>query len=217
MARTGLRMKPTFPSPASLSTRQTTRYGTPTGSLSIRAGPPHHAAARGEDRRALPASHSPVGNRRARHGRSCRRDSLRSSSGRDSRSSPASRTPTTVALENLVVAHARCNAQKRGFLAAVAHVGHWRARTRSGSPVSAELDRVAEAIGWTRHPDRTLGVARALYLRLPEDARLWLRGEEFVSRDHGSRLKPAIQAPSGRGKWTWRRLRESIPRHSQRL
>ena len=31
MARTGLRMKPTFPSPSSLSTRQTTRSGTPDG------------------------------------------------------------------------------------------------------------------------------------------------------------------------------------------
>ena len=91
--------------------------------------------------------------------------------------------------ENLVVAHSRCNAQKSDFLAAAAHVGHWRARTRSGSPVSAELDRVAEAIGWTRHPERTLGVARALYLRLPEDARLWLQGEEFVTVD-----RPALAA-----------------------
>jgi len=42
-------------------------------------------------------------------------------------------------LENLVVAHARCNAQKRDFLAAAAHVDHWRARTRSGLPVAAAL------------------------------------------------------------------------------
>ena len=55
--------------------------------------------------------------------------------------------------------------------------------------MSAELDRVAETIGWTRHPERTLGVARALYLRLPEDARLWLRGEEFVTAD-----RPALEA-----------------------
>ena len=95
-------------------------------------------------------------------------------------------------LENLVVAHARCNAQKSDSLAAAAHVDHWRARTRSGSPVSAELDRLAEAIGWTRHPERTLGVARALYLRLPEDARLWLRGEEFVTAD-----RPALEAALG--------------------
>ena len=97
--------------------------------------------------------------------------------------------PTTVALENLVVAHARCNAQKRDFLAAAAHVDHWRARMRSASPVAAELDRLAEAISWARHPDRTLGVARALYLRLPEGARLWLRGEEFITAD-----RPALEA-----------------------
>jgi len=105
---------------------------------------------------------------------------------------PWSRYPDD-GLENLVVAHARCNAQKRDFLAAAAHVGHWRARMRSGSPVAAELDRVAEAIGWSRHPERTLGVARALYLRLPEDARLWLRGEEFVIAD-----RPALEAALGR-------------------
>ena len=85
--------------------------------------------------------------------------------------------------------HARCNAQKSDFLAAAAHVDHWRARTRSESPVAAALDRLAETIGWTRHPQRTLGVARALYLRLPEDARLWLRGEEFVTAD-----RPALEA-----------------------
>jgi len=101
---------------------------------------------------------------------------------------PWSRYPDD-GLENLVVAHARCNAQKSDFLAAAAHVDHWRARTRSGSPVAAALDRLAEAIGWTRHPDRTPGVARALYLRLPEDARLWLRGEEFVTAD-----RPALEA-----------------------
>jgi hypothetical protein len=55
--------------------------------------------------------------------------------------------------------------------------------------VSAELDRLAEATGWTRHPERTLGVARALYLRLPEDARLCLRGDEFVTAD-----RPALEA-----------------------
>ena len=55
--------------------------------------------------------------------------------------------------------------------------------------MSAELDRLAEAIGWTRHPDRMFGVERALYLRLPEDARLWLRGEEFVAAD-----RPALEA-----------------------
>jgi len=53
--------------------------------------------------------------------------------------------------------------------------------------VSAELDRLAEAIGWTRHPDRMFGVERALYLRLPEDARLWLRGDELVIAERPAR------------------------------
>ena len=60
---------------------------------------------------------------------------------------------------------------------------------RFGRNTHAELDRLAEATGWTRHPERTIGVARALYLRLPEDARLWLRGDEFVSAD-----RPALAA-----------------------
>src|SRR5437879_1941069 len=64
---------------------------------------------------------------------------------------PWSRYPDD-GLENLVVAHARCNAQKSDFLAAAAHVDHWRAGTRSGSPVSGELGRLAEATGWSRHP-----------------------------------------------------------------
>ena len=58
--------------------------------------------------------------------------------------------------------------------------------------MAAELGRMAEAIGWTRRPERTLGVARALYLRLPEDARLWLRGEESVTAD-----RPALEAALG--------------------
>ena len=34
-----------------------------------------------------------------------------------------------------------------------------------------------------RHAARSLGVARAIYLRLPDDARLWLRGMEFIAPD----------------------------------
>ena len=37
--------------------------------------------------------------------------------------------------------------------------------------------------------DGSTPLADALYLRLPEDARLWLRGEEFVTAD-----RPALAA-----------------------
>src|SRR5207247_11038100 len=59
---------------------------------------------------------------------------------------PWSRYPDD-GLENLVVAHARCNAQKRDFLAAVAHVDHSRARPRSGSPAAVlSNDRAHSAV-----------------------------------------------------------------------
>src|SRR5205823_3968729 len=105
---------------------------------------------------------------------------------------PWSRYPDD-SLENLVVADARCNNAKRDFLAAPGHIEHWRARTRPDSTVSAGLTRIAEAVGWPRHPDRTLGVARAMYLRLPASARLWLRGKEFVTADPAA-LTAALDA-----------------------
>jgi len=95
---------------------------------------------------------------------------------------PWSRYPDD-SLENLVVTHARCNNAKRDFLAAPGHVEHWREHTRPESRASAELARIADATGWPRHAERTLGVARAMYLRLPDDARLWLRRDEFVPAD----------------------------------
>jgi hypothetical protein len=68
--------------------------------------------------------------------------------------------------QNFVVADARCNRDKYSFLAAAEHVGE-------------------------RHPDRTRGVARAIYLQLPTEAQLWLRGKEFVAPDR-SRLLAAL-------------------------
>ena len=52
---------------------------------------------------------------------------------------------------------------------------------KAGSPLGSQLDDLARDAGWERAPSRTLSVARAIYLRLPRDARLWLRGREFVA------------------------------------
>ena len=45
------------------------------------------------------------------------------------------------------------------------------------------------ATGRTRHPERTLGVARALYLRLPEDPRLWRERSSSPLIGRGSRRR----------------------------
>lgn len=86
-------------------------------------------------------------------------------------------------LDNLVIAHDRCNAAKSDSLAASEHVARWAARLDAGSPSGQRLADIAATRRWEQHPARTLGVARAIYLGLPDDARLWRRGKEFVGVD----------------------------------
>jgi hypothetical protein len=45
------------------------------------------------------------------------------------------------------------------------------------------MARVAAALDWDYAPDRSLSVARAIYLRLPDEVRLWSQRETFVPLD----------------------------------
>lgn len=93
-------------------------------------------------------------------------------------------------IHNLVAAHPGCNNSKRDFLAAAAHVDRWTARSTGNGP---DLDAIASAARWEAQPRRTLTVARAMYLPLTPDARLWQAREEFVAADMASirrSLKP---------------------------
>jgi 5-methylcytosine-specific restriction endonuclease McrA len=103
---------------------------------------------------------------------------------------PWSRYPDN-GLENLVVAHKRCNNDKRDFLAAAGHVERWRCRFLSDQAGSTVLTMLAESMEWERNPGKTLGAARALYLRLHADARLWSEGKSFVPPDF-PRLQAAL-------------------------
>jgi len=78
-------------------------------------------------------------------------------------------------LDNLVLADRGCNGEKRDFLASARHVRRWRERMDS-----AVVPEVAKTEGWPRHPETTLGVARAVYLRLPEGSHLWDSVKSFV-------------------------------------
>jgi 5-methylcytosine-specific restriction endonuclease McrA len=100
---------------------------------------------------------------------------------------PWSRHPDD-GLDNLVVAHAPCNGEKRDHLAAAEHVERWAERMRRQAD---ELGRIATATPWQREPERTLGVARSIYLRLPARARLWQLEDRFVPADTG-RLRRAL-------------------------
>jgi hypothetical protein len=86
-------------------------------------------------------------------------------------------------LGNLVVADIACNGLKSSSLAAADHVARWARRFGAESPEQAQLAILATQSTWERRDQRTLSVARAIYCRLPDDARLWLRRREFVPPD----------------------------------
>jgi 5-methylcytosine-specific restriction endonuclease McrA len=95
---------------------------------------------------------------------------------------PWSRYPDDT-LDNFVVTDNICNAAKSNSLAAADHLTRWTRRFVKGSGEYAQFADLAQHTTWDRHADRNLNVARAIYLRLPDDARLWLRGKEFVPPD----------------------------------
>jgi hypothetical protein len=83
-------------------------------------------------------------------------------------------------LENLVVSDPGCNRHKFDHLAAGKHVEIWLDRAERQA---THLEAIAEEAHWERHPARSLGVARSIYLRLPADAMLWQLGKRFVPVD----------------------------------
>jgi hypothetical protein len=57
----------------------------------------------------------------------------------------------------------------------------------------AALDEIVSATSWHRDQGGTLGVARAIYLRLPTGFQLWDRDRAFVPADPSHLL----EAPDG--------------------
>lgn len=89
---------------------------------------------------------------------------------------PWSRHPDD-GIENLVVADRSCNGHKRAHLAATAHVLRWVERNAGAQ--RADLDIIARDAGWESRPERTLGAASSIYLRLPDDFALWIGRDRF--------------------------------------
>jgi hypothetical protein len=80
-------------------------------------------------------------------------------------------------------------------LAATDHVERWACRLRADTPEHSELRDLAEVTRWHRQPQRTASVARGIYLRLPIDAKLWLRARTFVGPDAAALLTALTIAP----------------------
>ena len=85
-------------------------------------------------------------------------------------------------VENLVAVHQRCKNQKRKFLPAIAHATRWADRMHPERGLLEPLGRIATRFLWGIDPGATLGVARAIYSRLPPGTKLWMVEREFVER-----------------------------------
>ena len=107
---------------------------------------------------------------------------------------PWSRYPDN-SLDNLVVTDVACNGFKSSSLAAADHVARWARRFVDGSSEHRQFADLARQTAWDRQPARSAGVARGIYLRLPLDARLWLRRQEFVAPD-AAKLAAALTSTS---------------------
>ena len=86
-------------------------------------------------------------------------------------------------IENLVASHPGCNNSKRDFFAATRHLEAWLPRFDPASRLGRDLRDAAVVLDWDAHPERTLNVARALYLDLPGTAKLRLSHDAFENAD----------------------------------
>lgn len=90
---------------------------------------------------------------------------------------PWARSPDD-GLDNLVLAHDRCNRHKLHHLADVNFGRRWRDRSLE---LSGRLDEIAAESKWSRDRVRTFGVAATAYRRVPDGVRLWM-GERGLRR-----------------------------------
>jgi len=105
---------------------------------------------------------------------------------------PWSRYPLDLG-HNFVFAHKGCNNAKRDYLAASAHIQHWRWQNLDeGHRLAREFDQA----GLVHDLDRSLLIARWAYHQgQASEARLWLKKDEFEPCDY--RWQAALGAPGG--------------------
>lgn len=107
---------------------------------------------------------------------------------------PWSRHPDD-SLDNFVFSDERCNGDKSASLAAAVHLQRWSLRLRPGTPEFSTMQDLASQTRWERNAGRSLNVARGIYLRLPDDARLWLQAGDYT-RPERAAIEQALWDPN---------------------
>jgi hypothetical protein len=73
-----------------------------------------------------------------------------------------------------------CNGAKSASIAGLDHLEHWLRRSHEADDPLADL---ANELSWPRESARTIATARAVYVWLPSEARLWIAGTNFEAFD----------------------------------
>jgi hypothetical protein len=81
-------------------------------------------------------------------------------------------------ISNYVVAHGKCNRDKRDFLAANQHVSNWVGRL-SNESLMGDISTLAQQRHWECDAAANLGVASAIYRHLQPEVELWKIGKNF--------------------------------------
>lgn len=86
-------------------------------------------------------------------------------------------------LTNYVVAHSKCNRDKRDHLAANSHVENWVERISGTNSRMDDLAKIASEYQWDLGEHVSFGVAAAIYQHLQPEVELWKIGREFETAD----------------------------------
>ena len=82
-------------------------------------------------------------------------------------------------LANYVVAHSKCNRDKRDHLAANSHVLNWAGRIQGENSKLSDLALIADERHWELGVEGSMGVVSAIYKHLQPEVELWKFGNEF--------------------------------------
>lgn len=86
-------------------------------------------------------------------------------------------------LANYVVAHSKCNRDKRDHLAANEHVLNWAGRVQGERSKISDLVLIADERHWELGVEGSVGVVSAIYKHLQPEVELWKLGNEFEFAD----------------------------------
>jgi len=89
-------------------------------------------------------------------------------------------------IENLVLTNKNTNINKSDHLVGTELLAKWTAHERAHS---SDLNEIAQRKMWERHPHKSIGILRSVYLRLSSGTKLWTGPNKFEEADPSNLLQ----------------------------